>query len=131
MLNCVPDDGVLTVEVTLDSDVSMVVEAVTVRPADVAFSDVWESLPLIAEIVEEGTNQVELASGPLEPGLYHHVFVDVTDIEHDGFALEDIVEPIAAPFEMDERSRRMVVELMTYELPSGELGLFAVDTDVD
>jgi len=131
MLNCMPDGGVLTVEVNLDSEISMLIEEVTVRPADVDFADTWESLPLVVEMVEEGTNNVELASGPLAPGLYHHVFVDVTDIAYGDDVLEDIVEPIAAPFDMDERSRRMVVDLITFELPSGALGLFAVDTHVN
>jgi hypothetical protein len=109
-----------------EPDLSLTVEAVTLRPEGLDWEADWEPLAATEEAV--GLGEL-VADGPLSAGRYEHVFVDVGEALLAGEPLVDVVEPIAAPRRLRPGSERtLVVTLLVHPDENDAPALFAVDT---
>lgn len=109
-----------------EPDLSLTVEAVSLRPEGLDWEADWEWLEPTGETVELGER---VAEGTLSAGRYEHVFVDVGEASLAGEPLVDVVEPIAAPRRLRPGSERtLVVTLLVHPDETGATALFAVDT---
>ncbi len=131
LLACGSGPGAVEVRLWSDDAVQVEVLEVELRAEDTEWSEPWEVVPLQLESVELTTEPMTIALGELPPGRYLQVFPDVGEIVWQGSAVEDIVEPIAAPLQLRPgRSQVIEVELALWPTTTGSQGLFAVDTRV-
>lgn len=109
-----------------EPDLSLTVEAVSLRPEGLDWQADWQGLETTGETVGLGER---VAQGSLDAGRYEHVFVDVGQASLAGEPLVDVVEPIAAPRRLRAGSERsLMVTLLVHPDENGAPALFAVDT---